>query len=306
MSETRKRGDTRRREGGQGSEYGQGPRGRGGWRAIVASVVLPGFGHLVQGRRGRALRLMLAWAAIQTFHWLTRARIYAAGARSLDDWIAVVTFAAIFYGVWAWALWDVWRASGHPAETPAAEPGGDEADRGAARRAGTHGESPGEAAPPPPPAAGRPVPRSVRGGGAWAIARREFSGNRLAVFGAWVVVGLYLVALMAPLVAPYDPVVQQDLVEASYLAPSAEHLLGTDQFGRDVLSRILYGARISLAIGFIAVAIAVLLGSLLGAVAGYLGGLVDGAIMRFTDLVIAFPRLVLLIMIIALFSRPSR
>ncbi len=124
----------------------------------------------------------------------------------------------------------------------------------------------------------------------------------LAVIGVGVVVGLALVAILAPLVAPYDPIAQGDLTTTAYLPPSWEHWLGTDQFGRDILSRIIYGARISLSIGFLAVAIAVVLGSLLGAIAGYVGGLADSTIMRFTDMVMAFPRLVLLILIIALFE----
>src|SRR5690606_690651 len=102
--------------------------------------------------------------------------------------------------------------------------------------------------------------------------------------------------------APHDPIVQTDIVRTSYLPPSAEHWLGTDQFGRDVLSRIIYGARISLSIAFVAVAISITVGTLLGAIAGYFGGRVDSLIMRFTDMVLAFPRLVLLIMIIAFFS----
>jgi len=113
---------------------------------------------------------------------------------------------------------------------------------------------------------------------------------------------LYLVALLAPLIAPYDPIAQQDIVRTGFLPPSLEHPLGTDRFGRDVLSRIIYGARVSLSIAFVAVAIAITIGTILGAVAGYMGGRVDAAIMRFTDMVLAFPRLVLLIMIIALFS----
>lgn len=132
----------------------------------------------------------------------------------------------------------------------------------------------------------------------WARLRRD----PLAMFGLIVVVGLTLMAVAAPLFAPYDPLVQGDLTTQAYLPPGAEHWLGTDQFGRDLLSRIIFGARISLTIGFVAVAIAIVLGSLLGAIAGYVGGVVDAVIMRFTDMVMAFPRLVLLIMIIALFE----
>jgi peptide/nickel transport system permease protein len=149
---------------------------------------------------------------------------------------------------------------------------------------------------------GRGRPPAARGDSQWRIAARLFRRNPLAMAGLAVVVGLYLVALLAPLLAPYDPIVQEDIVRTGYLPPSLAHPLGTDQFGRDVLSRILYGARISLSIAFIAVGISVTLGTLLGAVAGYLGGKVDAAIMRFTDMVLAFPRLVLLILIIALFS----
>jgi ABC-type dipeptide/oligopeptide/nickel transport system permease subunit len=120
--------------------------------------------------------------------------------------------------------------------------------------------------------------------------------------GLATVVALYAVALLAPLVAPYDPVVHGDLATAAYLPPGTAHWLGTDQFGRDVLSRIIFGARISLAIGLFATGLAVVLGSLLGAIAGYVGGTADALIMRFTDMVMAFPRLVLLILIIALFE----
>jgi peptide/nickel transport system permease protein len=136
----------------------------------------------------------------------------------------------------------------------------------------------------------------------WRIAVRQIRRNYLALAGLGVIIVLYLVALLAPLIAPFDPIEQGDILAASYLAPGAEHWFGTDRFGRDILSRILFGARISLAIGFIAVAISITLGTLIGAVAGYFGGKVDAAAMRFTDLVLAFPRLVLLIMIVALFS----
>jgi peptide/nickel transport system permease protein len=140
--------------------------------------------------------------------------------------------------------------------------------------------------------------------GQWARAFRVFRRNRMALAGLMTIGVLYLVALLAPLLAPFDPTVQGNLLTHRLTGPSPEHLLGTDQFARDILSRILYGARVSLGIAFVAVGIAVSIGTLLGAVAGFVGGRVDGLIMRFVDMVISFPRLVLLITIIALF-RPS-
>lgn len=131
---------------------------------------------------------------------------------------------------------------------------------------------------------------------------RSFLENRAAILGLSAIVTFYLLALLTPLLAPFDPGFQGDLVSGRLAPPSATHPLGTDQFARDVLSRVLYGARISLAIGLIAVGISVTLGTFLGSVAGYVGGWVDGLIMRFVDVVISFPALVLLISIIALFE----
>jgi peptide/nickel transport system permease protein len=136
----------------------------------------------------------------------------------------------------------------------------------------------------------------------WDIALRRLGRKPLAMAGLWVIAALYAVALLAPLLAPHDPIAQTDIVRLSYRPPSAEFPLGTDRFGRDVLSRILYGARISLAIGFVATAISVTVGTAIGALAGYFGRFVDSALMRFTDVVLAFPRLILLILIVAVFQ----
>jgi peptide/nickel transport system permease protein len=137
----------------------------------------------------------------------------------------------------------------------------------------------------------------------WAIAWREFKKNRPAVLGLYLMVALYLVTLLAPYLTSYDPtVIVEDIASVRHLAPSGEHLLGTDKYGRDVYARILYGARISLSIGFIAVVISITLGTLVGAVSGYFGGVVDTVLMRFVDTLISFPRLVLLITVIALFD----
>jgi len=134
------------------------------------------------------------------------------------------------------------------------------------------------------------------------LTMRAFSRNRVAVAGLLAIGVFYLVALLTPLIAPYDPTAQGSLLAERLVGPSALHPLGTDRFARDVFSRLLYGARISLTIGFVAVAISVTIGTVLGAVSGYFGGIVDGVIMRFVDMVIAFPRLILLIAIIALFQ----
>ena len=124
----------------------------------------------------------------------------------------------------------------------------------------------------------------------WEVLRRAVRA-RLAPFGAAVVMAAILVALAAPVVAPYDPL-KQDLAHA-LAAPSRTHLLGTDNVGRDVLSRVIWGTRISLVAGVVSVAIALLTGSLLGVVAGFCGGRVDGVVMRLMDAVLSFPPLVL-------------
>ena len=136
----------------------------------------------------------------------------------------------------------------------------------------------------------------------WQPAVRSFQRNRLAVVGSWVIFAAYFLAVIAPLLAPYDPTLQGDLVRWRLTAPSGAHLLGTDQLARDILSRMLYGARVSLSIGLIAVAISASMGTLVGAAAGYLGGWVDTVLMRTVDVVMSFPRLILLITIIAVFE----
>lgn len=146
----------------------------------------------------------------------------------------------------------------------------------------------------------RPVKRT--GVSQWRIAARRFRGNHLAMTGLAIMVILYWVTLLAPYLAPFDPNFQGDIVLNRYQAPSLVHFLGTDKFGRDVFSRILYGARISLTIGFIAIVISVTLGTLVGAVAGYFRGWVDTAIARLVDMLLSIPRFILLLVIIAIFE----
>jgi peptide/nickel transport system permease protein len=131
---------------------------------------------------------------------------------------------------------------------------------------------------------------------------RTFSRNQLACIGAVVVGILVAIAVLAPALAPWDP--NKTDMKRILEGPSMKHWLGTDQIGRDVLSRLIYGSRISLAVGFVSVGIAVLIGILLGAAAGYNGGIVDAFIMRLVDLMLVFPRFFLLLAVLA-FLKPS-
>ena len=131
---------------------------------------------------------------------------------------------------------------------------------------------------------------------------RAFRRNKLALIGGVVVVILVALALLAPGIAPWDP--NRPDVRKILDAPSKAHPLGTDQLGRDVLSRMLYGARVSLAVGFVSVGIATMIGIALGAAAGYHGGTIDALVMRLVDLMLVFPRLFLLLAVLA-FLRPS-
>lgn len=130
---------------------------------------------------------------------------------------------------------------------------------------------------------------------------RQFRRNRAAVGGLHCAIALMLLALLTPMIAPFDPISIDAGVKLG--APNAVHIMGTDNFGRDVFSRVLYGARISLSIGFVAVALSATLGTLVGAVAGYFGGAIDRALMWVVDLLISLPRLVLLLAIVGLFRQ---
>jgi peptide/nickel transport system permease protein len=122
--------------------------------------------------------------------------------------------------------------------------------------------------------------------------------NRLAVVGGGLLVVFLVMALFAPLLAPYDPL-SQDLYNR-LMPPSLDHPFGTDDFGRDILSRVIYGSRISLRIGVVAVVIALALGTAIGLVAGYWGGILDQLLMRLMDLLLAFPSILLAIGIVAI------
>ena len=132
----------------------------------------------------------------------------------------------------------------------------------------------------------------------WEDLQRTFFSNRLALFGTVVMAGFILMAVFAPLIAPYDPL-GQDLA-AKFAPPSAAHPFGQDELGRDILSRIIYGARISLTAGLAAVALATGVGTLIGVVAGFFGSWPDSVLMRLMDVVLAFPSILLAIVIVSI------
>src|ERR687893_1116642 len=126
---------------------------------------------------------------------------------------------------------------------------------------------------------------------------RTFFSHRLAIFGAVIMSIFILMAIFAPLIAPYGPL-RQDLA-GKFAPPSRAHLLGQDELGRDILSRVIYGARISLTAGLAAVAIATGVGTIIGVVAGYFGGRPDSLLMRLMDVLLAFPSILLAIVIVS-------
>jgi peptide/nickel transport system permease protein len=130
----------------------------------------------------------------------------------------------------------------------------------------------------------------------------RFSKNRLAVAGSVIVVFLFIVSLLAPWLAPFDPTAID--LKNILQPPSAQHWFGTDPLGRDVMSRMIWGAQISLKVGFVSTGIAILIGAILGSVAGYYGRGVDAVIMRFVDIMLCFPTFFLILAVIA-FLEPS-
>ena len=126
--------------------------------------------------------------------------------------------------------------------------------------------------------------------------------DKLAVVGLLIVLGFFVLSVLTPTIAPYNPSTID--VNNILAPPSTAHLFGTDDLGRDVLTRMLYGTGISLKVGFVAVGIAVLIGTVLGAISGYYGGILDVIIMRFVDIMLCFPSFFLILAVIA-FMEPS-
>ena len=135
----------------------------------------------------------------------------------------------------------------------------------------------------------------------WQDAIRRLIQNRAAMIGGITILVLIILAIFAPWIAPYSYSYQNLDIGAS--PPSAEHLLGTDVLGRDLLSRLLYGARISLLVGFVATGVALVIGVSWGIVAGYFGGRVDSIMMRFVDIVYALPFMIFIILLMVVFGR---
>jgi peptide/nickel transport system permease protein len=122
--------------------------------------------------------------------------------------------------------------------------------------------------------------------------------NKLAVIGGILVLLVFVLSIFAPWIAPHDP--SEIHIKSILIGPSWTHPLGTDELGRDVLSRMLWGGRISLEVGFVAVGIATILGIILGAIAGYYGGWIDGVIMRAVDIMLSIPTIFLVLAVIAI------
>jgi len=126
---------------------------------------------------------------------------------------------------------------------------------------------------------------------------QRFRSNKLALAGGIAVLFLFVVAALAPVISPYNP----DDIDRKHILepPNKDHLFGTDDLGRDVLSRMIWGSRISLAVGFVAVGIATLIGMFLGALSGYYGGWIDRTLMRFIDIMLSIPTFFLILAVIA-------
>ncbi len=135
----------------------------------------------------------------------------------------------------------------------------------------------------------------------WADAWMRLRQNKLAIFGLCIVLFMILIALLTPWIAPYS-YFEQDL-DLGAIPPSAEHWMGTDTFGRDLLTRIMYGGRISLMVGFLATAVALTIGVLWGTVSGFFGGRIDAFMMRTVDILYALPFTIFIILLMVVFGR---
>lgn len=135
----------------------------------------------------------------------------------------------------------------------------------------------------------------------WRDAWERLARNRLALASLILLTVFIIIALLTPWIAPYG--YEQQNIELGAAPPSWQHWLGTDVFGRDMLTRIMYGGRVSLLVGFIATAVALLIGISYGAVAGYMGGRIDAVMMRLVDILYALPFMIFIILLMVIFGR---
>lgn len=138
----------------------------------------------------------------------------------------------------------------------------------------------------------------------WQIAWSRFKRNRMGIIAAGFLIFMYAVAIAAPIIAPHDP--NRGDIFNIHARPSGEHLLGTDENGRDVLSRLIHGSRASMTVGLVAVLISVSIGSLVGATGGYVGKFVDTVLMRMTDGMLSIPYFFLVLIVVAVFGSSFR
>ncbi|MEW6162200.1 MAG: oligopeptide ABC transporter permease [Nitrospirota bacterium] len=134
-----------------------------------------------------------------------------------------------------------------------------------------------------------------------SVVGKRFSKNRLSVIGAVTVLLLLIISILAPFIAPYDPTATD--VRHTLSPPSKKHPLGTDELGRDLLSRIIWGSRVSLKVGFVAVGIAIMTGVIIGSISGFYGGVIDAVLMRFVDIMLAFPTFFLILAVISILEQ---
>jgi oligopeptide transport system permease protein len=145
------------------------------------------------------------------------------------------------------------------------------------------------------------IAQAEQGTSRWRDAWLRLRRNRMAVFGLAVLTIFVIIAILTPWIAPYG--YAQQHLELGATPPSAAHWLGTDIFGRDLLTQIMYGGRVSLAVGFIATTVALLIGVTWGAVAGYAGGKVDAVMMRMVDILYALPFMIFIVLVMVVFGR---
>jgi peptide/nickel transport system permease protein len=142
------------------------------------------------------------------------------------------------------------------------------------------------------------TPIAIETGGSWRALVRLFNANKTSWVGLVVFVAIVLVALAAPLLTTHDPIAQD--VAQQLTGPSAQHIFGTDEYGRDTWARLIYGARVSLLIGLASTAIAMIVGSAIGLLAGWYGGKLDAVVMQIMDALLAFPALILGLIVVAM------